>query len=214
MRLKKRSLRLPRNIKYVSGESVEYLELWKMYSSMPLPTSVKSVMLIGSPYFEQRKVGIMAGHALARLDMELRLANAVKDAGYRLIYKVHPGRTVEAEGIFDDKASILAGNVKDNLDKTDAFLCPSITTTAFSYALCTNRPIVTLDLNFHLYDPFPEAMELFQKRCSIVKTWIDEGNRIIFSEKELLEALSKKPEEPNAGFLKTYMFPKRRLAIE
>ncbi len=195
------------HVVFISAENREYAELWEQYGSLPLPSRIHTVMLMGSPHFQQRNAGIMSGYALARLDMELRMVDALRDGGYEVVYKVHPGRVHEASGIFEDKTFVMGGNIKDNLHRADAFVCPSITTTAFSYTLCTNKPIITLDLNFQLYTPFAEPMESFKKRCRIIRSWIDERNRIMFDDNALLAALIEKPRRPDTEFVRRYMIP-------
>jgi hypothetical protein len=191
----------------MAEETKRYLKLWKRYGNMRLPLKNKRIMIIGFPYFQQRNPSDALCFSLARLDMELRLIDVLRNAGYDVIYKVHPGRISEAKDIFEKKAYVLKGYIQNHLKKADVFLSPSIMTTAFSFILCTNKPIIIFDFCFKIHPPFPEAMELFKKRCSVVKTTIDERNRIIFDEKELLAALSQKPEQPNTEFIKTYMFP-------
>ena len=153
-----------------------------------------------------------------RLDLELRLIDFLKKSGYEPIYKPHPDRLKEIEGIFEGRCKVIKSQVPGRLrnryfrylmDKMDTLLFMGITTTSFNFALCSSRPIVALDLSFKQYKPFAKPLELLKKRCSIVSTGFDERNRIIFNEKELLDALSRKPEQPNTEFIETYMFPER-----
>ncbi|MBU4488974.1 MAG: hypothetical protein KKI13_07950, partial [Candidatus Omnitrophica bacterium] len=137
--------------------------------------------------------------------------NNLKKAGYDVIYKVHPDRTREVDGIFEEKAEIRKGYVEDCLDRADAFLFGSIRTSAFATILCTNKPIIALRMESD--EPFKpsseKAMECLKKRCRFVNAGFDERNRIIFDESELIRALSRKPEPPNNEFIETYMFLKR-----
>ena len=193
----------------ISGKSDEYFKTWKRYGNAPLPEKNKRIMIIGYPYNQWRSIWVTGGFSLMRLDLELRLIGFLKKTGYEILYKMHPYRIAEAKGIFESRVRILKGFFENNLDKADAFLFPSITTTAFATALCTNKPIITFDLSFKLFEPFRDAMELFKKRCSIVSTKFDERNRIIFDEKQLLDVLSQKPGNANTEFIETYMFPEK-----
>ena len=167
-------------------------------------------MIIGYPHQQWRKP-LTGASSLIHLDLELRLIDFLKKAGYDTLYKVHPNRIAETRGIFEDKVKVLKGYMQQHLDKTDAFLFPTLATTAFSIALCTNKTIITLDLSYksQRYKPFPEAVELMKKRCRIVNTEFDERKRIIFDKNGLLDALSRKPEPPNTEFIEKYMFPEK-----
>ncbi len=193
----------------ISGESDEYFKLWKKYGSGILPKKNKKVMLIGYAHNQRRRTFVKGGFSLTNLDLELRLVEFLKKAGYEVFYKAHPGRMAEVEGIFENRTQILKGYFESHVDKADVFLFPNITTTAFAIALCTNKAIVTLDISFTLFEPFPAAMELFRKRCKIVNTKSDERNRIIFDEKGLLDALARKVRQPNTEFIEKYMFPEK-----
>jgi hypothetical protein len=194
-------------LQIISGETDEFFKLWKKYGNSVLPEKNKRVMLIGYPQTQWRRPFENGGDAFTNLDLELRLIEFLKKAGYEVLYKAHPDRIAEVEGIFEDKTQLLKGYFEPHIDKADVFLFPNITTTAFAIALCTNKPIIAFDISFSLFEPFPEAMELCHKRCSVVNNAYDERNRITFDEKQLLDALSRKVEQPNTEFIEKYMFP-------
>jgi len=188
------------------AETDEYFKLWKRHRKKQISSRNKKVMIIGYPHSQWRKP-FTGSFALVRLDMELRLIDFLKRHSYDVFYKAHPHRMSETKDIFESKAHVLKGYLQNHLDKVDVFLFPSITTTAFSVALCTNKPVITFDLSYKRHEAFPEAMELLKKRCMIIDTKFDERNRIFFNEKELLRALSQKPEKQNNQFIIRYMFP-------
>jgi len=195
----------------IAGETDEYFKLLKKYRTDLLPKDNKRVMIIGYPQNQWRRTLYIGGFSLARLDLELRLAETLHQAGYEVIYKAHPEKVSEIEGVFDSNVRLSRDYFEDVLDEADLFLFSTTTTTAFPIALCTNKPIVTLDLSFKLYEPFGDAMELFKKRCKVVSTEFDKRNRIVFNERELLDALAQRAELPNDEFLKTYYFPKDKV---
>lgn len=195
-------------VSITSCESEEFFKLWRRHGNKPLPGHIRRVMIIGYPHSQWRKYQLPASLSLMQLDLELQMADILKNAGYDVIYKVHPNRIREVEGIFDDTARVFTkGYFQDYLDEADAFLFGNIKSTAFSIALCTNKPIVGLIIDSGPYQPFPEAMELLKKRCSIIETKFDERNRVVFDKEELKATLAKKPEQPNTEFVETYMFP-------
>jgi len=198
------------SLNIISANSGKYLKLRKRYNKKSFPVENRRIMIIGYPHQQWRKP-LTGASSLIHLDLELRLIDFLKKAGYDTLYKVHPNRIAETRGIFEDKVKVLKGYMQQHLDKTDAFLFPTLATTAFSIALCTNKTIITLDLSYksQRYKPFPEAVELMKKRCRIVNTEFDERKRIIFDKNGLLDALSRKPEPPNTEFIEKYMFPEK-----
>ncbi|MEW5766991.1 MAG: hypothetical protein AB1797_05100 [bacterium] len=191
-----------------SGDSYEYLKLWRKYGHKPLSKGIERVMLIGFPHNQWRKPQGTFSLPFMHLDLELRIVDLLGKAGYNVTYKVHPDRILEVEGVFESRAKVLTkGLFQDYLDSVDAFIFGSIRTTAFPIALCTNKPIIGFIREQEPYKPSPEAIELLKKRCHMIYAKFDERNRVIFDEKEFLEALSVKPEEPNNEFFEKYYIP-------
>jgi hypothetical protein len=186
-----------------------YFKLWRKHKNKALPLKIKKVMLLGFPLNQIRNYTMAGGFSLMRLDLELRIIESLEKSGYRVIYKVHPDRRQEAKGLFQgfNNVEIWEGYFEDCLDQVDAFIFSHLRTTAFSSALCTNKPIISLRLEPEFFKPLPEAQELLAKRCDFINAQFDERNRIIFNEKEFLACLAKRPEFPNNDFLKKYMFP-------
>lgn len=193
------------NIK--SCDSNQFLKTWQKYGNRPLPKKIKKVMYIGYPHNQWRKHQAAGGLSLIHLDLELRIVDILAKSGYDIFYKAHPDRISEVKGIFENKTKVLGGYFQNYLDMADAFLFGSIRTTAFSIALCTNKPIIGFIMNDEPYKPFSEAMELLEKRCGFIHAKFDERNRMVFDKEELLTALSQKPTQPNTEFIETYMFP-------
>ena len=71
--------------------------------------------------------------------------------------------------------------------------------------LFSDKNIVCFDMLDHIL--LKEAKEFLNKRVRFIKTKFDDKNRIVFSEKEFLNALSAKPGCPNTEFMEKYMFP-------
>jgi hypothetical protein len=52
-----------------------------------------------------------------------------------------------------------------------------------------------------------DAYDLLKKRCTMVPAWFTERNRVDFDEKNLLEALQRKPETPDYAYVRELMVP-------
>lgn len=190
----------------VSAESNEYFMIWKRYRNLPPADTIKSVMVIGSPHYH-RRVAKAGGLSLTRLDYELRFIDVLKETDYRVIYKAHPERLSEIEGIFEGKAEVMKEKLEKDFNCADAFIFPRITTSTFMKIVCTNKRIIILDISFKDFKPFEEPLELLEKRCSVIETWRDKRGRVLFDKKHLLEELTRKPKYPNTEFMEKYLFP-------
>ena len=201
---------LVRNNKAVirSVPTREYVKWHRNFSFKPSPKKIKSIMVLGSSYNQWRRFHDTPSLSFMRLNLELRVMDILKKAGYKLYYKAHPDRVKEAKGIFEGMAEVfLKGSFQDYLSVADAYLFMTIRSTAFSVALCTNKPIIGFKMKEELYPPFEEAMNLLEKRCSFVNAGFDERNRIIFNKEELLSTVKEKKETVNDEFVKAYMLP-------
>ena len=144
----------------------------------------RKVLLMGSPLHQWRKP-IVGGSPLVRLDLELRLIDSIEKGGYNAIYKGHPDRKEELSGIF--KNVELTNFEKLDLSAYDVIVFPHITTSTFSPALCSQCPIIALDLDIHMCDDV--ALELLRKRVEILPTTRDDRNRILYNEDYFLDML-------------------------
>lgn len=190
-----------------SGDSDEFMKYRQKYGKKPLPEQIKRVMIIGYPHNLWRKPQAPASLSLMHLDFEMRLVDSLNEAGYEIIYKAHPHRARQIEGIFNKKAKVMSGYLEDCLDEADAYIFGAIRTTAFPLTLCTNKPVISFIMKNEPYEPLPEAMGLLKKRCDVIYTDFDERNRIVFNGNTLLDALSKPVKEPDNEFIETYYLP-------
>jgi hypothetical protein len=185
-----------------------YLKIWERCNRKTPPVKIRRVMVVGYPYTQWRRPQSAAGLSLMHLDLELRVIEILQRAGYEVIYKPHPDTYGMSGGIFDSMVKIAGKRyIEDCLDDADAFLFGDIRTTAFPVALCSNKPVLAFSMKEEPFKPFYEALELLEKRCLFIGARFDDKNRVVFDEKELLDAFSAGPEPPNGEFLEKYYFP-------
>ena len=106
-----------------------------------------SVMIVGYPMNDARYLQ-SAGHFFAfQLSAERALAQAFRAAGVRVIYKVHPERVAEADGLFADLVDeVLGGAFESQMERADAFVFASHLTTTFNIAVGSGKPCFVLDI--------------------------------------------------------------------
>ena len=182
-----------------------YESLYRQSMKVSYPSKIRSVMIMGYPMNVNR--GTVSGQFFAsHLDLEIRLIKSIKAAGYKVYYKIHPDRKMEALDIFEPICDrVLSDPFEDVWKETDALLFKYTTSTTFGHALCTNRPIIWIDKEKDYWDP--EQHDLLSRRCIVIPASVSEDGRIHYQEDTLFDALSKKPAIPDFSYVRKYMFP-------
>lgn len=167
---------------------------------------IKKIMLIGFPMNDQIYTWLPGGFALTYLHLELRLIKLLKTAGYYVIYKAHPDRINEVEGIFEG----YAGNIlkmerfEDVYDMADCLLFTQPHTTTFGFALLTKKPIVLINTKGETW--FPRAFELLKRRCGITNAEQDGSGRILFEDQDVINAVKSSLNNINYDILHEFAF--------
>ena len=165
-----------------------------------LPQKIKTVMIVGFPPNWIRYPHRAAHWALTQLDVEAALIDVLDRAGFRVLYKAHPEFEQETRTLFKGMAcSFVGGNLEDCWQLADAFVFPRISSTSFGFAVCTNRPIVLLDVDSQ--DWVEDAYALLARRCRMVPASVDEELRIRFDEKTLIETLRAPVAAPDESYV-------------
>jgi hypothetical protein len=163
-------------------------------------------MVVGYPMNAVRYLYSSGDFFLFQVDLELRMMRLFKENGFIVLYKVHPERRKEAEGIYEGACDQILGEPFEEVwPQADAIVYPITTSSTFGYALTTNRPLIALDLQGKRWNR--DAYDLLKKRCTMVPAWFTERNRVDFDEKNLLEALQRKPETPDYAYVRELMVP-------
>lgn len=190
-----------------SGNGLLYRKFFEQHARKEPPSKITTVMLVGFPMAPWRKPQGSALFWPMQLELELRIAKMLQEAGYTVLYKAHPDRLKEIEGIFDNTIKIIQESFERVTDMADAFVFPVIRTTAFNFALCTNKSVVGFLMQDEYPSPLAAPLALLKKRCPIVYTHFDEKGRIQFEKNVLLDGLLKTPRSPDREFVETYLCP-------
>jgi hypothetical protein len=181
-----------------------YGEWLKTGDSAELPRRVETVMVVGYPPNWIRYPHMAAHWSLAQLDVEIALIKTLSCSGFKVLYKAHPEFEQETRGLFKDVAcTVVGGHLESRWQMTDAFVFPRISSTSFGFALCTNRPVVLLDIESQNW--LEEARELLASRCRMIPTRVEEGVRLRFDKNALITAMREAVSEPNQTFVKQAM---------
>jgi hypothetical protein len=189
----------------VATDSTYYERLHKSMASKSLPKSIKSVMLMGFPMNAIRYYGLPGYFFYYQIALELKLVHLLVSRGYRVLYKVHPeciNAVLDLIGPICHE--VIAEPFERCWEQADAFIFKQTASTTFGFALCTNRPIVLLDTERSFWRE--DHYNLIKRRCRMVPAHT-ESDGVMFDENVLIEVLYKKPETPDAAYIREFMYP-------
>ncbi len=171
----------------------------------PVPQEIKKVMVIGNAYRESGLSCVTSFPAPVQFDLELRIIQLLKKAGYKVIYKQHPGGVLKRSN-FDFRTlgvEVIKESFEQNLEKADAYLFYYTRTSTFGPALCTNKPIFVIDGGWE--EIAIELRTALETRCTFIKTNFDKKNLLELRE-GVFKNLNKHIEKAkNTKFLDKYL---------
>jgi hypothetical protein len=200
------SLELNINTKIVHNKQNTYYPLFNNLQKCKPVRKIKRVMIIGFPMDNLMYAWFQDRHTLSSLHVELRLVKILKKAGYYVIYKIHPDRIHEADGIFEGYADLVlkSERMEDVYGMADCLLFSHANTTTFGFSLLTNKPIVLITVRGETW--FPMALELLRRRCCIVNAEPDGSGRILFDEQNVIDGIKKSINNINYDILYEFAF--------
>ncbi len=194
------------SVDFTSTDSQLYANIFQEAVQNSFPEKVETVMVMGFPMTSYRYMDIPGLFFYFQLDLELRLVRLLKNNGFKVIYKIHPETRNGVEQLFEEaECRIVSEPFEQVWHMADTIIVKYSASTTFGYALCTNRPIVFIDLEKEYW--FSDHYSLLSKRCKMIPAWLNEANRIEFDEEKLLHRLAEKPELPDHGYVKKFMYP-------
>jgi len=164
------------------------------------PRIIRKVMIIEdglSPHFQPWPF---------YLEFNLRKAKFLRNNTNieELILKKHPDRLRESDNVYDvyyDK--MISAPFEEVYDEADAYIFPHIGTTAFGFAMSTNKPIIIFKHILLLL--WPSVRKSISKRCRVIPSWYNDRGQIIFDENKLARAILSPPEYPNKEYIQKYL---------
>jgi len=189
----------------ISSDNDSYKKMWMENRRKQLPPAIKTVMVVECAITGKvdRDVYYFWPY---QVDLILRVGKFMSKLGVKTILKRHPDRLAESEGLYDSYFDeLMIEPFEQVYEKADALFFPYITSTTFGFSLLTNKPIIFFETM--LGSVWGELYEPLKKRCRVVPSRLDAEGRLIFDEDAFVEALQRKPEQPDDEFIRMYMFP-------
>jgi hypothetical protein len=172
----------------------------------PASDGSRNVMIIGFPMNANRYAYSPGDFWAMNLDFEIRAAMTLRRAGIRVLYKAHPDRLAEVEGILDSYVDeVVVDPFESTWQMADVYLFPTITTSTFGIALSSAKPVVALDLPGRKWSH--HARQLLSKRVKFIEAVLDQNNRIVVDERKLVNAVCEDIAEIDGSFFASYLAP-------
>ena len=136
--------------------------------------------------------------AAVYLDWQLRVAETITAMAVDLLCKPHPEGALKGRPHpLAEVAAISYLPFEAVMGEADVFIFDYPRSTAFWTALCSDRPVVLLDLGITGFDPRIEP--LIAERCRIVRVRFDARNRPVVDREALAEAIAGGPRRADPG---------------
>jgi hypothetical protein len=120
------------------------------------------------------------------MDWQLRLADMLSRLPVAYVTKPHP-EGIASHAMLAEIAPVNLQRFEDMMDWADVFVFDHMGSTSFWKALCTDRPVVYIDIGYGTFSP--AALPLIERRCRVVRTTLGSDNRPILDADVLAAAV-------------------------
>ena len=166
--------------------------------------AVRTVMYSGSGYRGERLNFMVQLPEMVAVDWEARLFAHLGQWGYEAVHKPHPGSVGLPTGLAERFGGrTLTQPFEEVMDEADVFILTNPQSTTLAPVLASNKGVVFVDVG--RVEFWPEAYEMFARRCAVVKGWFDDENRIQVDWDELRAAIGESVRLKDDSFLETYL---------
>ena len=132
------------------------------------------------------------------LDWQLRLVEALQNMPVNLMCKPHPEGLLRGQRHpLADVAPTSTQPFESHIAWADRFLFDYGQSTTFAEALCTDRPIIFIDMGNPIFNV--QIKEMIARRCHVIAARFDVRNRPLVDAEELRDALCGGPEQVDPG---------------
>lgn len=170
----------------------------------PRRPRIKTIMYPASFYNGERIHYAIRVPDMVQLDWESRLFTHLDHWGYKVIHKPYPGSI----GLPTPEIVKSLGGETSNkpfeqvMHRADLVIFIDPKSTPLVYALAAGKPVVFIDAG--LVNWVPEALDEFSRRCSVVRGYFDEENRLQVDWDDLKLAIEKSTQLSDESFYNTY----------
>ena len=132
------------------------------------------------------------------LDWQLRLVEFLKTLPVDLLCRPHPESNVPgARHPLEDVTAVAGGPFSQVCEAADIFIFDYPRTTSFWECLCTDKPVVFMNLNHESFNP--ELRPTIERRCRLVPVTHDERHLPQFDREALSQAIMTVTDSADSG---------------
>ena len=166
---------------------------------------LRTVMYPSSSYRGEKVGYAVQMPDIVALDWEARLFAHLSSWGYEVLHKPHPGSVSlpPAESVEAVGGRLITDRFENVSHLADAFIFIDPQSTPFVLIMKSDKPVVFVD--FGLYEWMPEAFELLERRCRVVKGLFDEKNRAQVDWDALRSAIEDAKDLSDHSFYDSYL---------
>ena len=176
--------------KYISANVDYYEALVDAHNKCGFSRRKQRILLMGYPMTNARMLDGVGEFFYYRMPLELSIIRDIIGQGYRVSYKMHPGRVIPFRGILENMGVTVITEPFEYLHQEyDQYIFTTSSSTTFGFAITTNRPIILL---LHGKDRINQnVVKNIRSRINIVPIdWEDEYH-LSYSSNQLLRALEQ-----------------------
>jgi len=142
---------------------------------------------------------------LVHIWSNIKLAEIIRNSGYKAIIKIHPDRIEESTGLYEKYYDeIITNPFEESFKVAGTFIFTGITSTTFPFALMTNRRILTFSTAIKEFIS-SEYLSDIKSRVDIIPSTFKNG-QFVFDEDALIDMLTAKHEKINNNIVEKFYF--------
>jgi hypothetical protein len=160
---------------------------------------IKRIMLMGTPANPNRYIHEQGQFFYIKVDLESRVMNDLIKNGFEVVYKAHPDRLHEINGLFESQADEYNIEPFEKVwNSVDAFVFTDTASTTFGFALATNKDIFLFNNTADERNPYLDS--LLKKRVNLIPMFLDDKNRMQYSDVDFNKSINNPIVDLDKGF--------------
>ena len=177
------------SIKFISQKS-NIFDKYKSQYNFKLPSKIKTVMILEHQLWCD-DIRFELPETMIIYEFYYYLCTLLSSFNYKIYFKKRPKSNPHNFNFFKNfnNVEIIEGDITErkNLGLADIIIFLYGLSSTFIPLICSNKILIYFDSGWESWNP--KVYEVLKKRCRIIKTFNDKGNKIRFKTSELKKSL-------------------------
>lgn len=196
---------LGRSIKFISQRS-NIFDKYKSHYNFKLPSKIKTVMILEHQLWCD-DIRFELPETMIIYEFYYHLCCLLSSYNYKIYFKKRPKSNPHNFNFFKNISNIeiIEGDImeKKNIGLADIVIFLYGLSSTFIPLICSNKILIYFDSSWENWNP--KVYKILKKRCRIIKTFIDKGNKIRFKTSELKKSLKISKEDIDPSFFNKFL---------